>query len=465
MVRPSFPHLRRRSVAALVAVLLALFVQSISSVSADVGGTTGAQFLELGIGARSGAMGEANTAWADDVYGLYFNPAGIARMPRQEIGLLYNSLFEDINYSFLGYAYPFSNGGTLGVTFQYVDLGTVERALASGARVGTASAHDFALGFSYARPVSTIVDLGVTAKWIQETLDDRSANAVALDLGLKYRPPVRGLTLGAAITNLGTNLEFYQRKEKLPLAVRLGAAYRSLGGRWGLTTDLVHVRDQEWEAKVGGEVWVVPNMLALRAGYNSNNDVGSGFTTGAGFKYQDIALDYAWVPYDEFGDQHLISLSYTFGPERRPWGGGLPADDLDVSLRMEQARVEPIQSTRALTVRCMPFRLRSPRVQYEWFGPVFPEVLHRGWQRTGALARTIAEADFTLEGEYWVQEDNEFAVTARLKQGGRVVQTFQWRKGDAERPFLLWDIIAARVNAELAQLGVNVTMTPPRRPM
>lgn len=455
--------MRRVSVAALAAALLAL---SVSSASADPGGTTGAQFLELGIGARAGAMGEANTAWAEDVYGIYFNPAGVARVPRQEVGLLYNSLFEDIDYSFLGYVHPFANGGTLGVTFQYVDLGSVERALASGVRTGgTAGAHDFALGVTYARPVSTIVDLGATAKWIQESLDDRDANAVALDLGLRYRSPVRGLTFGAAITNLGSNLKFYQRSEKLPLSVRLGAGYRSPGGRWGVTSDLVYVRDQEWEAKVGGEVWVVPNMLALRAGYNSNNDVGSGLTTGAGFKFQDVGIDYAWVPYDDFGDQHLISLTYNFGAERRPWGGGLPADDLNVSMRMEQARVEPARAGAPLTIVCLPFQLRTNRPEYAWFGPAFPEMFHKGWRRTGALAASPSTAEFTLEGDYYIQETNEFAVTARLKQNGRVVQTFQWRNGDVERPFLLWDIIVARVNAELLQMGVNVQVTAPRRPM
>ncbi|MEQ1920553.1 MAG: hypothetical protein ABL955_15300, partial [Elusimicrobiota bacterium] len=40
-------------------------------------GTSGAQFLKLGSGARAGAMADAFAAIADDANAAYYNPAGL----------------------------------------------------------------------------------------------------------------------------------------------------------------------------------------------------------------------------------------------------------------------------------------------------------------------------------------------------------------------------------------------------
>ncbi|MBN1638193.1 MAG: UPF0164 family protein, partial [Ignavibacteriales bacterium] len=42
-------------------------------------GTTAANFLKIGAGARAIGMGGAYTALSDDIYSVYYNPAGIAR--------------------------------------------------------------------------------------------------------------------------------------------------------------------------------------------------------------------------------------------------------------------------------------------------------------------------------------------------------------------------------------------------
>ena len=53
--------------------LYAQLIQGVSKV-----GTTGAAFLEIGIGARAVAMGNAFVGTANDVTALYWNPAGLA---------------------------------------------------------------------------------------------------------------------------------------------------------------------------------------------------------------------------------------------------------------------------------------------------------------------------------------------------------------------------------------------------
>ena len=43
-------------------------------------GTTAANFLEIGIGSRPNAMGEAYVAIASDLTSIYWNPAGLANV-------------------------------------------------------------------------------------------------------------------------------------------------------------------------------------------------------------------------------------------------------------------------------------------------------------------------------------------------------------------------------------------------
>jgi len=82
-------------------ILFALFMIS-QSLFAGGEGTTGAQFLKLGIGARPAALGESFTGVADDINSLYWNPAGLAEIQQFEASVSGAALYEDIFYGFLG---------------------------------------------------------------------------------------------------------------------------------------------------------------------------------------------------------------------------------------------------------------------------------------------------------------------------------------------------------------------------
>jgi len=48
-------------------------------------GTTAGEFLKIGVGSRATAMGGAFVAVSNDVSSLYWNPAGIAKLEKNEI--------------------------------------------------------------------------------------------------------------------------------------------------------------------------------------------------------------------------------------------------------------------------------------------------------------------------------------------------------------------------------------------
>lgn len=432
------------------ALLLALSIASKVHAVSNAG-TSGAGFLELGVGARAAGMGEANTAWADDVYGIYFNPAGVARLSRPQLGLLYNHLYQDIGYSFVGAAYPLSDGGTLGATLLYVDLGSVDRTtIASGIAnrvIGKATASDLAFSLTYARALMRYLDVGITAKIIHEKLDRFDATAGAVDLGLKWHWPLEGLTMGLSVSNLGTRLQFVREEEELPVTVRLGGAWRSATGRFGFATDAVWVKDQDVEIKAGGEFWVLPRRFALRLGANSANDVGTGLTAGAGFRWEDLALDYAYEPAGAAGSENQVSLTWDFGASRPAPGWEERAP------KPQRERIEA--NLRKLWVR--PFAYRSGPARYDWIGLATMEIFRHDWSPGGLMGVSPSEALFRLDGECEVVGD-QVVIRATLSGAGGSRQEFTVT-GLVEQPFPAWDRLLVEVNEALERQGMEVTTT------
>ena len=458
----------------LLLVSLALVVAAAGGARAARGNTSSANFLEVGVSSRAAGMGDAYTAWADDVYGFYFNPAGIARNRRQEVGFFYNNSIADITYNYIGYLHPLKSRGTLAASFYYVNLGSVDRTTVSSGQLnqytGKAKAHDYALTLSYARPISSYLDLGAAAKVIDEKLDNYSATAFAVDLGATFRPPVRGLTFGLSLANLGTSLKFVRENEKLPLTVRAGAGYRHPGSRWGVTSDLSYVRGDELVGKVGGEFWVLPEHFALRAGFNSTSEAANGLTIGTGIRWHDLSFDYAYVPFGDLGNQQTVSLSYQFGAAR-------PDEAEPVATRPAPARPAPTPVTPPLApAPAVPpftgptgaytsaFTYQTGGPQYDWMGQATAEVLKQAWRKDGFLNGNPDEALYLVTGEYWVV-DEQLIITARLVRASdhKTMKTL-FLQGDVNQPFGVWNELKWRINGELTALGcpVQVPPAPPR---
>ena len=86
------------------AASVALFILSPHTLSAT--GTSGAEFLNLGIGARPVALGEAFSAAIDDPMTMHYNPAGLATMLDQKLSFSHNEFVENLRLSYIGATYP-----------------------------------------------------------------------------------------------------------------------------------------------------------------------------------------------------------------------------------------------------------------------------------------------------------------------------------------------------------------------
>ncbi|MDZ7373894.1 MAG: PorV/PorQ family protein [candidate division KSB1 bacterium] len=315
-------------------------------------GTTAAPFLKIGVGGRAVGMGEAHVTLAEDITGVYWNPAGVANIPGLQILLNHFDYLADLHYEFAAAALPVTAIGTFGVSFSYLGMPDIERTTVTfpegnGEQV---SAYSFAVGLTYARALTDRFSIGGTAKLVRETIWHSSATGLAFDVGLLYRAFFRNVRIGMCIANFGGDMRMSGRDMlvqhdiaeaiagnnrninahldtdafPLPILFRVGlsanVARDFLGMEhydWILAADAVHPSDNKEFLNVGTELRL-RDLIALRAGYRQLflEDREGGLSVGAGLHLRlsraSFWLDYAVADYGRLDRQNKFSLLFAF---------------------------------------------------------------------------------------------------------------------------------------------------------
>ncbi len=77
-------------------------------------GTSSGSFLKIGVGARATGLGESFVAVANDPSAIYWNPAGLASIQRQELSISHLEWPADISFDHISYVLPVKRlGGSL----------------------------------------------------------------------------------------------------------------------------------------------------------------------------------------------------------------------------------------------------------------------------------------------------------------------------------------------------------------
>ncbi len=294
--------------------------------SETVLGTAG-KILQIGVGARTVGMGEAGAAASNDVYALFWNPAGLAQVISPQLSYQHNLWLQDINDAYLTYAQRMFKGG-IAISLNYFNFGEFEKigVDASGFPLPTNKTftpYTMVLAAGYGTELTSHMDVGGAFKLVSESVDTFNSMTLALDLGLIYHDLVEGLDAGLSFQNLGLPLEGYQ----LPLNIKAGLAYRlppvfDKKDRFLVVADtnLPVPFDQPLYINLGME-YLFSRLIAARVGYKiaEINDLGgtSGLTAGLGVKVQNITLDYALAPFGDLGTTHRISLKYEFALSKK----------------------------------------------------------------------------------------------------------------------------------------------------
>jgi len=176
-------------------------------------GTTSAEFLLFGAGARGTALGDAFAAVANDISSLYYNPGAAALISRPGAMVSTYDYVAETNYSWGGIAFPVSGGsrtfglqiGTFG--FDNQPVYTVDQPDGTGAVYSVSQT--FA-GATFAQNFSDRFAAGLTAKFVFDQLGEVNGSAFAVDFGTSFHAMLSNhpIKLAFVVANLGTDLKY-----------------------------------------------------------------------------------------------------------------------------------------------------------------------------------------------------------------------------------------------------------------
>ncbi|MBD3401561.1 PorV/PorQ family protein [candidate division GN15 bacterium] len=309
-------------VAAVTLALIVFAAPSQVQAQAKVG-TTGAQFLELGVSARAMGMAEAYTAVVDDISSIYYNPAALVQLYGREGMLTYISMPADIDYSFGAFGLPLESiGGVLAFSGAALTTGDmVETTYEQGTAQGTGrtfSANDFSFSVGYGRYLTDRFSIGFNVKYIGEFFHDYSASGWAADVGTVYDTGFRGFRIAMVITNFGPDLTMINTSYPLPINFKFGGSINLVQNIDHLVTFAAegsHPSDNLEKYNVGLE-YTFKDRFVLRGGSRFNYDV-DGFTAGAGLRWpmgedSEIAVDYAFQDFGVLTEVHRFTMGFAF---------------------------------------------------------------------------------------------------------------------------------------------------------
>lgn len=325
-------------------LLVATLVSSASAEFSKVG-SAGAQFLKIGVGSRYQAMGEASVATTNDVYAMFWNPAGLAAIDKSEIGFTNVNWVLDINLNYVGFAKYFDGIGTFGVAATVLsmdkqEITTFEQQDGTG---NFYSASSYAIGVSYARQLTTKFAFGGTVKYVGEKIHLENAQGFGFDFGTMLNTGFRTLRMGMSITNMGPEMKFdgpdlgfsYDPQQgqgnnssvgaslkttgyDMPLTFRVGMAYDLAMGSRGnllLAAELKHPSDNVEQGSMGAE-YGFDDRFFLRGGYKLNYEE-EGLSLGGGLKANvtegtRLLIDYSWQDFGRLEATQRFSVGFSF---------------------------------------------------------------------------------------------------------------------------------------------------------
>lgn len=294
-------------------------------------GTSGAQFLKIGIGnPKALALGKSHVAMANGIQGIGYNPAGLARSNSKELALGMSSWIDDLRGHYIAYGHPFLRSN-VGFSAAYMTIGDFDARDVNGlplaganifARMGHVSG-----AFAWSLPTERIF-IGLGGKMVMEDYAGSASTNFAADSGVLWKP-AGPLQVGVSLMNISADAK------KIPWSFRTGAAY-AFPQYVTLTTDLIQDRDSKIRLGTGLNLDLAEardiGTISMRFGFftadnQGESEVGflksfklqrtSGLSYGIGVEslsdsLYNFGFDYSLVPLGALGTSHHIALKFSF---------------------------------------------------------------------------------------------------------------------------------------------------------
>jgi hypothetical protein len=299
-------------------------------------GTSSGSFLKISVGARASGLGEAFVAVANDPSAIYWNPAGVASIQRNEVLLSHVEWPGDIRYDYAAWVLPSQRfGGSF--AFQVGTLYTEIEETTEYEPFGTGRSFyfsDMVFGAVYARRWTDKLLIGAGAKYVREDLGSDVGGpvtqAVLFDMGSIYYLGYGSVRVATSLTNFGPamrpggdwmspntgEIRQYDAFDP-PIQFRYGVAFEPIeraDQRLTTSLEITQPADNAQRIKTGLE-WTWHRRLALRSGYNWNADemkLAAGAGIYFGFGQTQGTLDYAYTEGGMLGGVNRLTLGMRF---------------------------------------------------------------------------------------------------------------------------------------------------------
>jgi hypothetical protein len=307
-------------------------------------GTSGAQFLQIPVGAKAEGMAGAVVGLIDDASSVFWNPAGLVEVKSFDAHFTYTNWMKLFDFNAASVAY---NVGEVGVfaanmivfTTGKMEITTEEEPNGTGRFF---DAQDLALGISYARYLTDRFSVGITAKYVYQRIWNETADGIAFDIGTQYRLDFQNLTIAMTMSNFGSDLRYdgpdldvtVQQDENypisrltpgrlktdaypLPLNFQVGIGFDVFQAdfvKMKAAIDAVHPNDNSEKLHFGTEFSFF-DRLYLRGGYKYNyDDEDLTFGAGANILFGNTAIwfNYAYTLFDILPGVHRVSVNLEF---------------------------------------------------------------------------------------------------------------------------------------------------------
>jgi hypothetical protein len=306
----------------------------IPSLGSSRSGTSGFQFLKINPDARSASLGGSNVADAIDGSALYLNPALAAQMSDNQVYLGHTQYFADISLNYASYVHRY-RGMAFGGSLMYLDSGEMDETnefFPTGTGRTFRTVH-LAAGLSFAQELTNLFSYGVTAKYLDERIEEVESQSVVFDVGFFYRVGDTGLRFAVGLNNFGLDAtpEGETTRQTLdgevvetdfedvspPTTFRIGAAYDIYSNDSFDVISFAQVTNPSDNAErfsLGSELEYLDQFF-VRAGYEFGVDEALLPSFGAGFKFPfsegyKLGVDYGFSTRDRLGSMHRFALKF-----------------------------------------------------------------------------------------------------------------------------------------------------------
>lgn len=287
-----------------LATAIALFFAA--GLFAELGGILFEVFHKT-IGAGAIAMGEACVADPNGATGIFWNPAALDSINKNEVYAGAELLYEGAHMEYLSYSTPIGKFGGLGLMAGYLGYGTYENVDSNSISGGNSDYKDIFLTAAYGKNIFAGYQAGVALKMLIRNAADTTYPAFNADIS--FHKSFDMVDFGIAFKNvLPLVVKYEVDSEKFVSTMRIGAALKLFDSKLKIAADVEKYFIKENPIFFAGAEYTLFDMFALRTGYNTYSEISGGI----GVNYKDINVDYA-VTAANSALTHKIALSYFFG--------------------------------------------------------------------------------------------------------------------------------------------------------